>query len=335
MTLLLGFGVALVLGYTVNRFLVIPGLQRHAVLDHPTARSSHDTPVVRGGGIGVIAGYLVGGVTSVVVHALFDEPLGHGWVVASMALAAAVVCGAVGLADDLDSFSATTRLFFQIVLGLIFGFLVFLLSPWGWSVVFAIAASVVLSVNAINFMDGVNTLITGWAALIGLWYTVISVSTSQTLLAVVAASLAGAAVAFLPINKSPAQAFLGDVGSYAIGGIAIALFWLLWVSGASRMMIAAPFVIPLFDVLVTLVKRVYVGENIFQPHRKHYYQRLNQAGLSHETVGAVFAVAVIAWCLVTFTVSRLLVFMVWGLVSIGYAALPHIVNTVRQKRVQS
>ena len=56
MTLILGFGVALVLGYAVNRFLVIPGLQRHAVLDHPTARSSHDTPVVRGGGIGVIAG---------------------------------------------------------------------------------------------------------------------------------------------------------------------------------------------------------------------------------------------------------------------------------------
>ncbi|MDK8713485.1 hypothetical protein QP868_06180 [Brevibacterium sp. UMB1308A] len=273
--------------------------------------------------------------TSVVVHTLLDDPLGHGWVVASMALAAAVVCGAVGLADDLDSFSATTRLFFQIVLGLFFGFLVFLLSPWGWSVVFAIATSVVLSVNAINFMDGVNTLITGWAALIGLWYAVISVSTSQTLLAVVAASLAGATVAFLPINKSPAQAFLGDVGSYAIGGIAIALFWLLWVSGASRMMIAAPFVIPLFDVLVTLVKRVYAGENIFQPHRKHYYQRLNQAGLSHEAVGAVFAVAVVVCCLVTFTGSRLLVVMVWGLVSIAYAALPHIVNTVRQKRVQS
>lgn len=335
MTLILGFGVALVLGYAVNRFLVIPALQRHAVLDHPTARSSHDTPVVRGGGIGVIAGYLVGGVTSVVVHTLFDEPLGHGWVVASMALAAAVVCGSVGLADDLDSFSATTRLFFQIVLGLIFGFLVFLLSPWGWSVVFAIAASVVLSVNAINFMDGVNTLITGWATLIGLWYAVISVTTSQTLLAVVAASLAGAAVAFLPINKSPAQAFMGDVGSYAIGGVAIALFWLLWISGASRMMIAAPFVIPLFDVLVTLVKRVYAGENIFQPHRKHYYQRLNQAGLSHEAIGAIFAGAVIACCLVTFTSSRLLVVMVWGLVSVGYAALPHIVNTVRQRRAPS
>lgn len=334
MTLILGFGVALVLGYAVNRFLVIPGLQRHAVLDHPTARSSHDTPVVRGGGIGVIAGYLVGGVTSVVVHTFFDEPLGHGWVVASMALAAAVVCGAVGLADDLDSFSATTRLFFQLVLGLIFGFLVFLLSPWGWSVVFAIAASVVLSVNAINFMDGVNTLITGWAALIGLWYAVIAVSAGQTLLAGVATSLAGAAVAFLPINKSPARAFLGDVGSYAIGGIAIALFWLLWISGASRMMIAAPFVIPLFDVLVTIVKRVYAVENIFQPHRKHYYQRLNQAGVSHEAVGAIFAVSVVACCVVTFTASRLLVIMVWGLVSVGYAALPHIVNTARQKRVQ-
>ena len=170
--------------------------------------------------------------------------------------------------------------------------------------------------------------------MIGLWYAVIAVSTSQTLLALVAASLAGAAVAFLPINKSPAQAFLGDVGSYAIGGIAIALFWLLWISGASRMMIAAPFVIPLFDVLVTLVKRVYAGENIFQPHRKHYYQRLNQAGLSHEAVGATFAVAVIACCLVTATASRLLVIMVWGLVSVGYATLPHIVNTVRQNRVQ-
>lgn len=335
MTFCIGFGVALLLSYTVNRFLVIPSLQRHAVLDHPSVRSSHNTPVVRGGGIGVIAGYLAGSVTSVVVHTLFDEPLGYGWVVSIMALVAAIVCGAVGLADDLDSFSAMTRLVFQIVLGLMFGVLVFLLSPWGWSVVFVIAASVVLSVNAINFMDGVNTLITGWAVLIGLWYAVIAAGSNQTLLAVVAASLAGAAVAFLPLNVSPARAFLGDVGSYAIGGVAIAFFWLLWISGASRMMIVAPFVIPLFDVLVTIVKRVYAGENIFQPHRKHYYQRLNQAGLSHETVGAVFAVAVITCCVVTFTGSRLLVVMVWGLVSVGYAALPHIVNTVRQKRVRS
>lgn len=326
MIFIVAFLVALVVSYCANRFVVIPILRRHAVIDHPNARSSHSVPVVRGGGIGLATGYTVGAGVGIGIQITQSDGSGLGLFVGLAAIGAAIVCGAVGLADDLDSFSALVRLSLQVVLGLLFGTLILLWSPWGWTAVLAIAASVVLVVNATNFMDGVNTLITGWAIIVGLWYFVVALVSEQTQLAIVAASICGAAVAFVPLNRTPAQAFLGDVGSYAIGGIAIALFWLLWVGGASRLEIVAPLVIPLFDVLVTLIKRLYSRENIFQPHKKHYYQRLNQAGLSHEHVSLVFAVAVIACCGVSLLGNRMVALISWVAIAVIYAALPHFVS---------
>lgn len=330
MVLALTFVLAALISYAANRFVVIPALTSHAVLDHPSARSSHERPVVRGGGIGVAVGYIVAASTGVVWQMTHHSTVGFGFFVALAAISAAVVCGAVGLADDFDSFSAIFRLGLQLVLGILFGTVVVMWSPWGWTVIFVVAASIVLVVNAINFMDGVNTLITGWGAIVGGWYTFVALRSEQSQLAVVAIALCGAALAFIPLNITPAKAFLGDVGSYAIGGIAIALFWLLWLGGASRLLIAAPFVVPLFDVLVTLVKRIYEKENIFQPHKKHYYQRLQQAGVKHEVVAAVFATAVLVCGAGALTGNKILAVIVWLVVCIGYAALPHVVYVVRK-----
>ena len=79
-------------------------LRRHAILDHPNARSSHASPVPRGGGLAVIA-ILVCAWAYVAPMAMQLEI----WVV----LLAAVLLATVSWIDDLRSLSPITRLLAQ------------------------------------------------------------------------------------------------------------------------------------------------------------------------------------------------------------------------------
>lgn len=44
----------------------------------------------------------------------------------------------------------------------------------------------------------------------------------------------------------------------------------------------------LFDAIYTIILRLIKGENIFQAHRSHLYQRLQQSGLAHSNVAGIY-----------------------------------------------
>jgi Fuc2NAc and GlcNAc transferase len=44
------------------------------------------------------------------------------------------------------------------------------------------------------------------------------------------------------------------------------------------------------DAIYTLSRRLLNHENIFQAHRKHLYQRLQQTGLAHSTVASMYMI---------------------------------------------
>lgn len=287
--------ISTVVSYLSARLAVIPLLQRSGVLDHPSARSSHDTPVARGGGIAVFAGVVVGTVSAMAVYTVSSgtvEP-GVDLLRSILPIAAAVLFGLVGLIDDLNSLSAVSRLVTQLVLSVAFAVTVLFVTGVGAFAVAAVVLSIVLIVNGTNFMDGLNTLVPVWGIATALWFAVLAISMEHKPLTVTAIALAGALVGFLPLNATPARAFLGDVGSYAIGGFFSVGIWVLWSEGAPLTALFAPFVIPLFDVLYTLGRRMYGGENLFTAHRTHIYQRLQSAGLTHEQVSAIHVGAVV------------------------------------------
>jgi UDP-N-acetylmuramyl pentapeptide phosphotransferase/UDP-N-acetylglucosamine-1-phosphate transferase len=82
---------------------------------------------------------------------------------------------------------------------------------------------------------------------------------------------------------------MGDSGSTFLGAI-IALTILSTNSDSFYLWTAFAMTLPLVsDAIYTLIRRLCNQENIFQPHRTHLYQRLQQRGWSHPQVATSYA----------------------------------------------
>jgi UDP-N-acetylmuramyl pentapeptide phosphotransferase/UDP-N-acetylglucosamine-1-phosphate transferase len=269
------FWVSLVVTFAAAPF-VRRLMLNHGVVDVPNHRSSHSVPTPLGGGLACLTGVAV---------ALFvAQLLSHEvpWVL----IGGAVILAAVGFADDHGGLSAIPRLGAQIAVGAVMGYSV----GGGWW--FLIAVLVVpVSVNAINFMDGINGITSLSVGLWGLTAVVVGSTHNIGALVVIGAVVAGATVGFLPWNAPLAKLFLGDVGSYLLGGLVSAGILLGVAHGAPIALLIAPLSLYVVDTGTVLVKRLLKGKPLLEAHRDHVYQRLvSRAGMPHIMV-ACFTVA--------------------------------------------
>jgi len=134
--------------------------------------------------------------------------------------------------------------------------------------------------NAMNFIDGVDGLATGIAAIGAASLALIEVGKAPWA-AAVAASISGASLGFLRWNFPPARIFLGDAGALLLG------FWLAVVSLAAASKTAAattlllPMLVlgvPLFDTLWAVLRRALAGKPIWSADRGHLHHRLLEKG---------------------------------------------------------
>jgi UDP-N-acetylmuramyl pentapeptide phosphotransferase/UDP-N-acetylglucosamine-1-phosphate transferase len=271
------FLVALVLVPLLVRFAIGRNL-----LDVPNARSSHEIPTPRLGGLAVVAGVWA-------ASPLMKETL--------IILVAATLAGLVGLLDDLLNLRFWLKAAGQAVVALI---LLFVLPPsifeaagplWPAALCFSVLW-VVAVVNAYNFMDGIDGIVSGTVILNALFLMALAgatpVSGSITGLAALGAAVAG----FLMWNISPARIFLGDSGSHFVGFfLGTVALYAEPVNGnpyLSFVVVAAVFTPFLFDTAFTLIKRAGTGKNIFDAHREHIYQRITPDPSKHRQVSNVY-----------------------------------------------
>ncbi len=267
--------------------MVLELLAARGVMDRPNARSSHDRPVPRGGGIAVIGLVLPSWLFLSAMTGIFAEV----WPV----LAAALVLALLSLVDDVRGLHQLSRFaghLAAVILGLAFlpadallfdGFLPF----WADRAIMGLAW--VWFINLFNFMDGIDG-ITGMETIAvgaGLALAILMIVHEQGgdgSRAPLAGVLAGAAAGFLVVNWHPAKIFLGDVGSVPLGYM---LGWLLvWAACVAGLWWLA-LLLPLYywaDATITLVRRGLRGEKVWQAHREHAYQAAVQNGASHARV---------------------------------------------------
>ena len=266
--------------------LVLVLLRRRQVLDVPTERSSHLTPVPRGGGIAPGLGALV---------ALAFMPSLGGSSRSAIALAAGMF-GLSGLLGDVGEVRALRRLSIQFVVGAIASLLVLdgLTGPILWrGVVFAgVILWLVAFVNAFNFMDGIDGISVAQALGAGATWFIVGTNADSAILAGGGAIVAGAALGFAPFNLPHARMFLGDVGSYFIGAWLASVAVLGLRAGVPPEAVLAPLALYLADTATTLGRRVARGERWYLPHRNHAYQRLGDAGWSHLQASALVAACI-------------------------------------------
>ena len=326
---LISSGVGAAIGVFVLCYPLRFVLARLGAVDCPNERSSHRRPTLRGGGMAVLfvvlSAGLIFGRSSVVLLVLLGVALGLAalsfWddlrpLPASMRFgghAFAALCLVQGLGCPSVSLSLDQNV--GLVLHSLPSWLLILLWITGYT-------------NAFNFMDGINGIAAGQAAITGLGMALLGVLAgnqssvvSPTIL--LSSVIAGAALGFLPHNFPSARMFMGDVGSATLGFLLAALVvWLArdfgWWLMVPMALLHANFVL---DSGITLLRRILRGERWYEAHREHFYQRLVRSGKSHafvtglEMILQVIILALMVLYLHVSTPARLclivLVVMVW------------------------
>ncbi|MBK0867640.1 MAG: undecaprenyl/decaprenyl-phosphate alpha-N-acetylglucosaminyl 1-phosphate transferase [Saccharopolyspora sp.] len=323
---------------------------RVGAVAYPRKRDVHLTPIPRMGGVAMF-----GGVLAAMFLASNLPALSRGFDFSKDAVAALLAGGVivlVGALDDRFELDSLTKLAGQVTAAGIlvlfgvqwFGFWV----PWGGTEghigqlmvlnsnqgQLLTVLLVVTMINAMNFVDGLDGLASG----IGLIAASATCAFCLSLLqqhggdvtayppALIAASIAGACMGFLPFNFQPARIFMGDSGSMLIGLMlatastsasgkadyagfggkdALALL-------SPLLVLAAVLFVPLLDLIMAVVRRTRAGKSPFHADKMHLHHRLLEIGHSQRRAvlliylwaavlafGAVsltlFSAAVVAW----------------------------------------
>ncbi len=169
---------------------------------------------------------------------------------------------------------------------------------------------ILLIVNALNFLDNMDGLAGGIAALAAFLFLFIAAARGQHFVAVLAAATCGTACGFLVYNKPKASIFMGDAGSHFLG-FTLAIIGTLtnYYTEDSRTLapLLTPILIlglPIFDTCAVVVIRLRLGQPIYKGDNRHISHRFQHLGLSRP-------LATLLVCLLSFTVGCGAVALLW------------------------
>ncbi|OFI39758.1 undecaprenyl-phosphate alpha-N-acetylglucosaminyl 1-phosphate transferase [Arthrobacter sp. SW1] len=278
------------------------------------SRDMHSVPISRLGGLGLCAGFTVALV--VASNSFFVKDIFRGNTAPWGVLAGALVIVLVGLADDLFDLRWWIKLIGQALAGIV-------VAVWGVRMTIipfipepiaiesepaqiAITAFlVVTTMNAVNFIDGLDGLAAGVAAIGGaaFFLTAYWVHRNPILLdrsdlaALLMAIMVGCCIGFLPHNWFPARIFMGDSGAMLLGLVMASAGVVATgqigsglydrINGIPTIIpILLPFAVlslPLLDLGLAVVRRTARGQSPWSADRGHLHHKLIELGHSHRT----------------------------------------------------
>lgn len=262
-------------------------------VDKPNYRKLNKVPIPVLGGFGVFASLVV---TFGVITMFFDSSA------LFVPFTAMSIMAFTGLIDDGVGLSARSKSYIQTfaVCILIFGGglqIDNLHGLWGVyelpqyiSIPLTIIACVGL-INAVNLIDGVDGLSSGFGILTSVICGVIFFLADDIIFALLAAAVTGALIPFFRHNVygSKYKMFMGDCGSLVLGVVcciyAIRFLqfdaFVLWKITSPVSLTIAIFAIPIFDTLRVMLTRILHGRSPFSPDKNHIHHMFINFGFSH------------------------------------------------------
>jgi UDP-N-acetylmuramyl pentapeptide phosphotransferase/UDP-N-acetylglucosamine-1-phosphate transferase len=282
-------------GVVLSAFLplvAIPALRRLKIVDLPNERSSHTGVALRGLGVVPWCGFAIAAAVSLSVT-------GPGrWLFTAVTFSALAI-GLVGFLEDYVGLSVRARILLQVLVGSVFSAALMLTNEIALIGALISSAFFVAYVNVTNFMDGIdaNSGMHGIAA--GLGFAVSGAVVGQEWLLALGLLVAGSFGTFLFWNVGKSRRFLGDVGSYLLGGVVAAGVVAAVASGVPAWAVISPLLPYIADSVYTLVRRVVERKRWSEAHREHLYQRLVVVlGWSHLSVASIYFVFSVALTLI-------------------------------------
>lgn len=206
----------------------------------------------------------------------------------------------MGLIDDRHALGPYSKLFIQLAVtaALVVGFnlraMTFLDAHVGgpWLSYLVTIFWIAVITNAFNFLDNMDGLSAGVAAICTLAFLITTVLIGQWFVAATLACLLGATLGFLVWNFPPARIFMGDSGSLVIGFVLGVLtvrttflapgqdFAAGWYAVFAPLIVLA---LPLYDLVVVSAIRISRGKSPFVGDKNHFSHRLVDRGMSRRT----------------------------------------------------
>ena len=293
-------------------WLVTP-LIRHVAIEigavgEVRKRDVHTVPTPRMGGLGMLIGFVVAMVFASRLPFLSGLFVGgyQMWVI----LAGGVMISLLGMADDLWDLDWMLKLAGQLLISVFvaWGGLQIISLPLGGQLVTAspslsmaiTAFLIVASINAVNFVDGLDGLAAGIVAIGGIAFAIYSYIIARSspsyasLATLIDIGLVGICVGFLLHNWHPAKLFMGDSGSMLLGYL-ITCASIVMTGRLDPASIHASIYLPVFmpillpilvlflpvlDMCLAIVRRLAKGQSPMHPDRMHLHHRMLKIGHS-------------------------------------------------------
>ena len=278
------------------------------IIDKPNQRSSHSRITIRGGGIIFPIALLLQSLFSHFEYSLFASGL--------------LLISLVSFYDDLRPLSNKIRLLIQSAAVSLLFMQTYLLDYPIW-VIIIIYILVIGTINAYNFMDGINGITGSYSLITILSFYFINENHNSFVqnewLIITALTLL--VFNFFNFRKN-AKCFAGDVGSVSIAFIII-FFLLLLILKTEDLKYIGFLLIYGIDSISTILFRLIRRENIFEAHRSHFYQYLANVKLwPHLWISALYMLVQLILNFLIFyshwdSIDFLIFILVSGIVFVG------------------
>lgn len=298
-------------------------------------RDVHTIPTPRMGGLAMLCGFL----TAMLFASRLDFLQGvfrqnhQAWIV----MVGAILICLLGIADDVWDLDWMLKLAGQLLIAVFvaWGGLRIIALPIGSLVtasptisIAITALLIVVSINAVNFVDGLDGLAAGIVAIGGIAFGIYSYILARTspsyasMATLLDIAMVGICMGFLLHNWHPAKLFMGDSGSMLLGYLitcaSIVMTGRLDPATVSTSIYLPAFMpvllpilvlfLPVLDMMMAIVRRLRKGQSPMHPDRMHLHHRMLRIG--HSVRGAVL----ILWgwaALIAFGSIMLLFFTPW------------------------
>ncbi|HWI66611.1 MAG TPA: phospho-N-acetylmuramoyl-pentapeptide-transferase [Symbiobacteriaceae bacterium] len=243
-------------------------------------------------------GGLIFVIPAAIATLLFAPREGDGMIRILIALALTLGHGAVGFADDYIKvvlkrslgLRAREKLLSQVVLAAILGYGAVEILQLGTDVwipylnvtltlgkpLYYVLVLIIVwgTANAVNFTDGIDGLLAGCSIIVFTFYAIfVSAVKGQWDMATLGVSLVGGCFGFLKYNAHPARVFMGDIGSFALGG-ALAALAVLTKTEFLLVIVGGLFVAETISVILQVASFRLTGKRIFKMAPIHHHFEL-------------------------------------------------------------